>query len=49
MFLFSTLTQFLAVGTNQVLRAARSFTLFPSRFVAFGTLPRLERFSTQCS
>src|SRR4029077_13594224 len=39
MFPFSTLNQFFAVGTNQVRRAARSLTLFPSRFVAFGTFP----------
>src|SRR2546421_4399594 len=36
---FSTLTQFFAVGTNQLRLAARSFTLFPSRLVAFGMLP----------
>src|SRR5919108_5652955 len=36
---FSTLTQFFAVGTNQLRFAARSFTLFPSRLVAFGMLP----------
>src|SRR5690349_6231703 len=39
MFPFSTLTQFLAVGTNQLRFAARSFTLLPRRFVAFGMLP----------
>src|SRR5215207_9149143 len=36
---FSTFTQFLAVGTNQLRWAARSLTLFPSRFVALGMLP----------
>src|SRR4051795_10276982 len=36
---FSTLTQFFAVGTNQLRTAARSFTLLPSRLVAFGMLP----------
>ena len=36
---FSTLTQFFAVGTNQLLRAARSLTLLPSRLVVFGMLP----------
>src|ERR671926_395976 len=36
---FSTLTQFFAVGTNQLRFAARSFTLLPSRLVAFGMLP----------
>ena len=39
MFPFSTFTQFFAVGTNQLRTAACSFTLFPSRFVAFGMLP----------
>src|SRR6476619_983396 len=38
-FPFSMLIQFLEVGTNQLLRAARSFTLFPSRLVVFGMLP----------
>src|SRR5580765_6823767 len=38
-FPFSTLTQFFEVGTNQLLRAARSLTLFPSRLVVFGMLP----------
>src|SRR5262249_39931321 len=33
-FPFSTLTQFFAVGTNQLRAAARSFTLVPSRLVA---------------
>src|ERR1051326_6639420 len=40
MFWLSTLTQFFACGTNQLFRAARSFTLF--RFnsdVVLGTLP----------
>ena len=36
---FSTLIQFFDVGTNQLLRAARSFTLLPSRLVVFGMLP----------
>src|SRR5205823_13165463 len=36
---FSTSTQCLAVGTNQLRAAARSMMLFPSRFVAFGMLP----------
>src|SRR6267154_3417569 len=36
---FSTSTQCFAVGTNQLRDAARSFTLEPSRFVAFGMLP----------
>src|SRR5258708_26360006 len=36
---FSTSTQCFAVGTNQLRDAARSFTLAPSRFVAFGMLP----------
>ena len=36
---FSTLTQFFAVGTNQLRRAARSSTLLPSRLVVFGMLP----------
>jgi len=39
MFPFSTLTQFLAVGTNQLRRAARSKTLLPRRLVVFGMLP----------
>src|ERR671930_926809 len=39
MFPFSTSTQRFAVGTNQLRAAARSFTLVPSRFVAFGILP----------
>src|ERR687891_408786 len=36
---FSTLTQCFAVGTNQLRRAARSFTLDPRRLVVFGMLP----------
>src|SRR5437660_625888 len=36
---FSTSTQCLAVGTNQLREAARSPTLVPSRLVAFGMLP----------
>ena len=36
---FSTLTQFFAVGTNQLRLAARSLTLVPSRLVAFGMFP----------
>src|SRR5262245_48954310 len=36
---FSTLTQCLAVGTNQLRFAARSLTLVPSRLVVFGMLP----------
>ncbi len=36
---FSTLTQFFAVGTNQLCAAAFSFTLEPSRLVVFGMLP----------
>src|SRR5438034_11086602 len=36
---FSTSTQCFAVGTNQLRAAARSLTLEPSRFVAFGMLP----------
>src|SRR5579884_4419994 len=36
---FSTSTQCFAVGTNQLRCAARSFTLAPSRFVAFGMFP----------
>ena len=36
---FSTLTQFFAVGTNQLRFAARSLTLLPSRLVAFGMFP----------
>src|SRR5713226_1512597 len=39
MFPFSTSTQCLAAGTNQLRAAARSFTLVPSRLVAFGMLP----------
>src|SRR4249919_1454870 len=39
MFPFSTLTQFFAVGTNQLRRAACSLTLEPSRLVVFGMLP----------
>src|SRR5204863_8738610 len=39
MFPFSTSTQCFAVGTNQLRAAARSFTLLPSRLVAFGMLP----------
>src|SRR5215211_6118014 len=38
-FPFSTLTQFFAVGTNQLRFAARSLTLEPSRDVVFGMLP----------
>src|SRR5882757_864298 len=38
-FPFSTSTQCLAAGTNQLRAAARSLTLVPSRFVAFGMLP----------
>src|SRR4249919_3036114 len=38
-FPFSTLTQFFDVGTNQLLRAARSLTLLPSRLVVFGMFP----------
>src|SRR6476620_5360739 len=38
-FPFSTSTQCLAVGTNQLRDAARSLTLEPSRLVAFGMLP----------
>src|SRR5882762_2280947 len=36
---FSTSTQCLALGTNQLREAARSLTLAPSRLVAFGMLP----------
>src|SRR6185312_9048520 len=36
---FSTSTQCLAVGTNQLREAARSLTVEPSRLVAFGMLP----------
>src|SRR5581483_3787 len=36
---FSTSTQCFAVGTNQLRDAARSFTLLPSRLVAFGMFP----------
>src|SRR5690242_1075862 len=43
---FSTSTQCFACGTNQLRAAARSFTLLPSRFVAFGMLPF---FSSACS
>src|SRR5690242_1893408 len=39
MFPFSTSTQCFAVGTNQLRDAARSFTLAPSRLVAFGMFP----------
>src|SRR2546430_1038792 len=39
MFPFSTSTQCLAVGTNQLRAAALSLTLEPSRFVAFGMFP----------
>src|SRR5437588_11553965 len=39
MFPFSTSTQCLAAGTNQLRAAARSFTLVPRRLVAFGMLP----------
>src|SRR5262249_18718286 len=38
-FPFSTLTQFFDCGTNQLLRAARSLTLAPSRLVVFGMFP----------
>src|SRR5438045_4056737 len=38
-FPFSTSTQCFAAGTNQLCAAARSLTLEPSRFVAFGMLP----------
>src|SRR5262245_24243227 len=38
-FPFSTLTQFFAVGTNQLFRAARSLMLVPSRVVVFGMFP----------
>src|SRR5262245_9000522 len=38
-FPFSTLTQFFDCGTNQLLLAARSLTLVPSRLVVFGMLP----------
>src|ERR1043166_4909515 len=36
---FSTSTQCFACGTNQLLAAARSLTLLPSRLVALGMLP----------
>src|SRR4051812_6871438 len=36
---FSTSTQCLAVGTNQLREAARSLTVVPRRFVALGMLP----------
>src|SRR4029079_9929599 len=36
---FSTLTQFFAVGTNQLFLAGRSLTLLPSRLVALGMFP----------
>src|ERR1051326_6738381 len=36
---FSTSTQCLAAGTNQLRAAARSLTLLPSRLVALGMLP----------
>src|SRR5689334_12579756 len=39
MFPFSTSTQCLAVGTNQLRAAARSLTLLPRRLVAFGMFP----------
>src|SRR5687767_12895387 len=35
----STLTQFFAVGTNQLRFAARSATVLPSRLVVLGMLP----------
>src|ERR1700745_508708 len=38
-FPFSTSTQCFAAGRNQLGAAARSFTLVPSRLVAFGMLP----------
>src|SRR3954471_1495604 len=38
-FPFSTSTQCLAVGTNQLRAAARSLMLVPRRLVAFGMLP----------
>src|SRR4051795_13345848 len=38
-FPFSTSTQCFAAGTNQLRAAARSLTLLPRRFVAFGMLP----------
>src|SRR5204863_7342813 len=43
---FSTSTQCFACGTNQLRAAARSFTLLPSRLVAFGMFPF---FSSACS
>src|SRR4026207_794798 len=42
-FPFSTLTQFFDCGTNQLLRAARSLTLVPSRLVVFGMFPFARR------
>src|SRR6187431_3704841 len=42
-FPFSTLTQFFDCGTNQLLRAARSLTLVPSRRVVFGMFPFARR------
>ena len=46
----SILTQFFAVGTNQLFAAARSVMLFPSRLVAFGTFPfAWTVFSARCS
>src|SRR5438128_8990269 len=39
MFPFSTSTQCLAVGTNQLRAAARSLMLAPSKLVAFGMFP----------
>src|SRR3954462_15894099 len=38
-FPFSTSTQCFAAGTNQLRAAARSLTLLPRRFVAFGMFP----------
>src|SRR5438105_7809549 len=40
---FSTSTQCFACGTNQLRAAARSFTLLPSRLVAFGMFPFFSR------
>src|SRR5438067_10335821 len=40
---FSTSTQCFACGMNQLRAAARSFTLSPSRLVAFGMLPFTSR------
>src|SRR6186997_2181123 len=42
-FPFSTLTQFFDCGTNQLLAAARSLTLLPSRLVVFGMFPFARR------